>query len=193
MYKPLEEISATCTEEDQPIFRNVKHALHVAFLMEVIDFHAKSNLRRLIEIAAQKYGIDEPQVRSVNWGRMTDMEKKATGAMIRCTCQRLLPESLFFFVVAKYSHVSLQKVPAIAYCAENLFPFCKIQDSRAIAHMLCHAINHGRPSGDEIAQKFRVRRETISRDIRIVEEAGREFDQKVNDILRPVFRGDGAI
>ena len=101
MYKPLEEISATCTEEDQPIFRNVKHALHVAFLMEVIDFHAKSNLRRLIEIAAQKYGIDEPQVRSVNWGRMTDMEKKATGAMIRCTCQRLLPESLFFFCCRK--------------------------------------------------------------------------------------------
>ena len=180
--------------DTEPIFKSVHHALTISFLLEFTQFFAKSNLSRLIDIAAEKYGIEEPRIRSINWGRGTDdLDKKATGAMIRATCERVLNDNQFTLVLAKYSLCPDKRVAAIKKLASDHQFTCRIDKQEPVAMMCCHLVNHHTPSITSICKKYRVSKGYAHEDIQRLKEHLGSIERDYTRILTPIFQDDHVI
>jgi hypothetical protein len=179
---------------ETPVFKSVSHALIIAYLLEFVESYAKGNLGRLIDIAAAKYGIDEPQVTSVHWGKgCNDLEKRGTAAMVRAAAERLLTTKQHTLVLARYSQDPKTKTRAICKIASEMAQGCKIDNRDTIAYMTCHCVHYGTPSGSEIARKFRTRKDVVLKDIRKIDAELKTIDKEIGRALRFTFFQENII
>ena len=89
-----------------PIFRSVDQALHVAFLMDILQVRERSQMGRIIERMMVEAGVTagRSEAGSVNFGGLSPLEVRGQCAMIRAAVKDHLAQHHTCAVWARWGH-----------------------------------------------------------------------------------------
>lgn len=178
---------------DAPMFKSVRHALQIAYLMEFVQMYAKAPLARLIDGAMERYGIEPEEERSVFWGHLDQLEIKAQCAMIRNVCQRELSPKQYNFVLAKYSLEPDDRIPAQRHFHDEVKGDLKCSEKDdATLEMCLNVINHGVPSARKISREYDETLHKVNTDIGRIKAIALNLEREIEEILWPIFSTEGV-
>jgi len=190
---------------ERKMFKSVKHALQIAYLMEFVQMYAKSCLAHLIDKAMEKYGIEPEEESSVFWERLDQSEIKAQCAMIRNVCQRVLTPDEYTYVMAKYSQepgeidkdglLTLDgKIPARNRFQDSVEGglLC-VEKTNCVCQMIQHVLDYGTPSERTIARENDETLYKVRTDIGRIRRRAKGLEFDIERKLAPLFRKEGVV
>lgn len=184
---------------DQPIFRSVGQALHVAYLMEVLPATQRGIMQAMIEARMKASGVwDEPKPheRTLNFGGLNALEVRGQCAMVRGAVDHHLTQPEAWAVKAHYGHQNTKTV-GVRELARYVAPMLASSNSEAVL-ALAWGVYGSKEQRDglsvrKVADSYGLSASSAGRDRQVLARVGTDLLARAVGRLEEIFQAGGLV
>jgi hypothetical protein len=185
------------TSDGAAIFRSVGQALHVSFLMEILQPTQRVSTQLLIDSIREQLGKTEARIEStINVGGMSPLEFRGQCAMVVAAVRHHLPHPEHAAVRARFGH-QLTKAGGVQDLAEYLQPQTGVQHDLAVRAIVWSQYHRGSQRAADRWSLRAIERETgvpinsLRRCATVVRQVGFALEMRADDRLGELFERTG--